>query len=131
MTFGAAIVHSRRLFRSYLASVVLKTPQLLMFYTFLMGCPIGMFTFLDQSKIGSRSLVSFMNLIYPKFVKGEGMDRLCWKPAKSWGFEVRGYYYSPTSIDGMSFLWKMVWCSKVPSSFLLLDHYSREDLKYR
>ena len=86
-----------------------------MFYAFLMGCPIGMFTFLDKSKIGSWSLVSFMDLIYSKFVKGEGMDRLCWKPVKSWGFEVHGYYYSPSLIDGMLFLWEMVWCSKGPS----------------
>ena len=46
-----------------------------------------------------ESLVSFIDLIYSKFVKGEGMDRLCWKPAKSWGFEVHGYYYSLSSTN--------------------------------
>ena len=75
---------------------MLKTPLLLMFYDSLMGYPIGMFAYLDWSKIGSwESLISFMVLIYSKSIKGEGMDRICWKPAKSRGFEVRGYYFFP------------------------------------
>ena len=43
-------------FLSYLASIVLKIPLLLMFYGSLMGYPIGMFAYLDWSKIGSWSL---------------------------------------------------------------------------
>lgn len=38
--------------------------------------------------------MAFMDLIHSSPVKGEGLDALDWKPAKSQGFEVRGYYLS-------------------------------------
>lgn len=53
-----------------------------------------------------------MDLIYSRSVRGEGIDKLCWRPAGSLGFEVRGYSYSLSSFNATSFPWKLVWCSK-------------------
>ena len=50
-----------------------------------------------------ESLVNFMDLIYSKSVRGEGIDKLCWSPAMSWSFELREYYHSLSSSNGMSF----------------------------
>lgn len=53
-------------------------------------------------------LMAFMDLIHSFPVKGEGPDALDWKPAKSQGFEVRGYYLSLYLTTGTSFPWKLV-----------------------
>jgi len=56
----------------------------------------------------------FMGLVYSSTVWGFGPDKVCWKPARNRGFEVRGYYssfYPPTLV---SFPWRMIWQSKVP-----------------
>ena len=55
----------------------------------------------------------FMDMVYSSTVLGLGPDQVCWKPARSRGFEVKGFYLSfyPPSL---SFLWKLVWQSKVP-----------------
>ena len=56
----------------------------------------------------------FMGLVYSSTVRGFGLDKVCWKPARNRGFEVRGYYssfYPPTFV---SFPWRMIWQSKVP-----------------
>ena len=42
----------------------------------------------------SQSLDLCMVLIYYTKVRGVGFDKLCWKPASSWGFVVSGYYHS-------------------------------------
>ena len=50
----------------------------------------------------------FMGLVYSSIVWGFGLDKVCWKPARSRGFEVRGFYrsfYTPTLV--------MIWQSKV------------------
>lgn len=62
-----------------------------------------------------ESLVNFVDLIYSKSVRGEGIDKLCLSPAMSWSFELREYYHSLSSSNGMSFPWKLDWRSKVPS----------------
>ena len=54
-----------------------------------------------------------MDLIYSTSVKGEDLDNLCWRPAKSRGFEVCSYYHSLTPDISMSFPWKLVWWTKV------------------
>ena len=57
----------------------------------------------------------FMGLVYSLLVRGFGPGKVCWKPARNRGFEVRGYYgsfYPPTLV---SFPWRMIWQSKVPS----------------
>ena len=41
-----------------------------------------------------KSLALFMDMIYSMSMRGEGRDKICWKCAKSRGFEVRGYYCS-------------------------------------
>ena len=55
-----------------------------------------------------------MGLVYSSTVWGFGPNKVCWKPARNRGFEVRGYYisfYPPTFV---SFPWRMIWQSKVP-----------------
>ena len=54
-----------------------------------------------------------MDIFYSSKVWGVGLDKVCWKLAKSGGFEVRSFYlsfYPPT----LSFPWRLVWQSKVP-----------------
>ena len=53
-------------------------------------------------------------LVYASIVRGFGPDKVCWKPARNRGFQVRGYYssfYPPTLV---SFPWRMIWQLKVP-----------------
>lgn len=47
-----------------------------------------------------ESLALFVDMIYFREVWGKGCDKICWKPAKSRGIEVRGYYHSlfPSSV---------------------------------
>ena len=54
----------------------------------------------------------FMDTIYSLKVRGLGLDKVIWMPVRS--TEVRGFYlsfYPPT----LSFPWRLVWQSKVPS----------------
>ena len=62
-----------------------------------------------------ESLAFFMDIIYSTFVQGNGLDQICWKPTKTRGFEVRGYYHSQSPSNTISFPRKMVWQAKVPS----------------
>ena len=62
-----------------------------------------------------------MGLVYSLIVWGFGPDKICWKPARNRGFEVRGYYssfYPPTFV---SFPWRMIWQSKVPPRMTLFS----------
>ena len=55
-----------------------------------------------------------MGMVYSSTMWGFDLDKVCWKPAKSRGFGVRGFYrsfYPPTLL---SFPWRMLWQSKVP-----------------
>ena len=61
-----------------------------------------------------ESLASFMDMIYSREVRDNGSDKICWKPAKFRGFEVRGYYHSLSTSSVKSFSRKMVWQAKVP-----------------
>ena len=60
------------------------------------------------------STITHMAIVYSLKVRGVGLDKVCWKPARSWGsFEVRSFYlsfYPPT----LSFPWRLVGQSKVP-----------------
>ena len=54
-----------------------------------------------------------MDIFYSSKVWGVGLDKVCWKLAKSGGFEVRSFYlsfYPPT----LFFPWRLVWQLKVP-----------------
>ena len=55
-----------------------------------------------------------MELVYSSSVRGFGPNKVCWKPARNIGFEVRGYYSSFYPLNLVSFPWKMIWQSKVP-----------------
>ena len=56
----------------------------------------------------------FMDMVYSLMVQGLGPDWVCWKPARSRGFEARGFYLSFYPPTILSFPWKMIWKSKVP-----------------
>ena len=54
----------------------------------------------------------FMAIVYSRKVPRVGLDKVCWKLARSRGFEVRSFYlsfYPPT----ISFPWRLVWQSNV------------------
>ena len=55
-----------------------------------------------------------MGIVYSSTVRGVGPDKVCWKTARSRGFEVRGFYLSFYPPTLTSFPWRMVWQSKVP-----------------
>ena len=55
-----------------------------------------------------------MDMVYFLTVRGLGPDWVCWKPARSRGFEVRGFYLSFYPPIILSFHWKMIWKLKVP-----------------
>ena len=59
-------------------------------------------------------------MIYATSMRGDGCNKICWKPAKSKGFEVHGYYRSVSPSNVMSFPWKLVWQAKVPPSVAIL-----------
>ena len=46
-------------------------------------------------------------------MRGVGFDKVCWKPARSGGFEIGDFYlfFYPYTL---SFPWRLVWQSKVP-----------------
>ena len=60
-----------------------------------------------------ESFDRFMEIVYSSEVRGVGPDKVCWKLAKSGGFEVSSFYLSfyPPSL---SFSWRSMWQSKVP-----------------
>ena len=53
-----------------------------------------------------ESLALFMDIVYSSFVGGIGPTKVCWKPTKSRGFEVQGYYHS------LSLLWSYLFQGK-------------------
>ena len=55
----------------------------------------------------------FVDIVYSSKVRWVGLDKVCWKLARSRGFEVSSFYVSfyPPSL---SFPWRLVWHSKVP-----------------
>ena len=55
-----------------------------------------------------------MGLVYSSTVRGVGPDKVCWKPTRSRGFEVRGFYHSFYPPTLVPFPWRMIWQSKVP-----------------
>ena len=55
-----------------------------------------------------------MSLVYSLTVRGFGLDKVCWKPTRSRGFGVRGFYRSFYPSTSLSFPWRMIWQSKVP-----------------
>ena len=63
-----------------------------------------------------------MDMIYSTSMWGDGCNKICWKPAKSKGFDVRGYYHSvsPSPSNVMLFPWKLVLQAKVPPSVAIL-----------
>ena len=56
----------------------------------------------------------FMGLVYSSTMQGFGLDKVCWKPARNRGFEVKGYCSSFYPRTLVSFPWRMIWQSKVP-----------------
>ena len=55
----------------------------------------------------------FMDMVYSSIVWGLGPDKVCWKPARSKCFEVRGFYLSFYPPTLLSYPWRMIWQLKV------------------
>ena len=56
-----------------------------------------------------------MDIIYGVSLHGGGDDKMCWKPSKKRGFEVRGYYRVLIRNSDQLFPWKSKWKSKIHS----------------
>ena len=109
---GAGIVLSKRPFRSFIVLVGRRIPWWLKLRVGLLGGFTGICNFVVHPKIGKKK--PLIGLWGWSTVRGFGLDKVCWKPARNIGFEVRGYYssfYPPTVV---SFPWRMIWQSKVP-----------------
>ena len=61
-----------------------------------------------------EALDRFMGLVYSLTVWGFGPDKVCWKPARSSVFEVRGFYCSFYPLTLVSFPWRLILQLKVP-----------------
>ena len=55
-----------------------------------------------------------MDMVYSFTIRGLGPNNVCWKLARSRGFEVIGFYLSFYPPTLLSFPWRMIWQSKVP-----------------
>ena len=62
-----------------------------------------------------ESLSVFMDLLYSTPVKGSGVDKFCWWPAKGAQFLVGSYFRCMSRTVEASFPWKVIWKSRVPS----------------
>ena len=56
-----------------------------------------------------------MDIVYSASVNGSGEDKLCWKPDKNKGFTASGYYKILLGNGDLSFPWKSIWKSRIPS----------------
>ena len=56
-----------------------------------------------------------MDIFYGVSLRGGGDDKMCWKPSKRSGFEVRGYYRVLIRTSDQLFPWKSKWKSKICS----------------
>ena len=63
-----------------------------------------------------ESIDLFMDMVYSSTMRGFGPNKVCWKPARSRGFEVRGIYLSFYPPTLLSFPWRMIWQSKISPS---------------
>ena len=55
----------------------------------------------------------FLAIVYSSKVRGVDPNKVCWKPTKRRGFEVRSFYLSFYT-STISFPWRLVWQLKVP-----------------
>uniref|UniRef100_A0A2N9HAI3 Reverse transcriptase zinc-binding domain-containing protein n=1 Tax=Fagus sylvatica TaxID=28930 RepID=A0A2N9HAI3_FAGSY len=61
-----------------------------------------------------ESISSFFELLYSANIISTKKDKMCWKPARSKGFQVKSFYTQPTSSGLGFFPWKSIWKAKVP-----------------
>jgi hypothetical protein len=61
-----------------------------------------------------ESISSFFELLYSDNIISTKKDKMCWKPARSKGFQVKSFYTQPTSSGLGFFPWKSIWKAKVP-----------------
>jgi hypothetical protein len=62
-----------------------------------------------------ESLLVFMDLLYSIPVRGDEVDKICWRPEKEAQFSVGSYFHSIPGFVEVSFPWKIIWKSHVPS----------------
>jgi hypothetical protein len=61
-----------------------------------------------------ESISSFFDLLYSAKIIVSEKDKMCWKPARSKGFQVKSFYTQLTFSGHGSFPWKSIWKAKVP-----------------
>uniref|UniRef100_A0A2N9E7V6 Reverse transcriptase domain-containing protein n=1 Tax=Fagus sylvatica TaxID=28930 RepID=A0A2N9E7V6_FAGSY len=61
-----------------------------------------------------ESISSFFDLLYSANIISSEKDKMCWKPARSKGFQVKSFYTQLTSSGPGCFPWKSIWKAKVP-----------------
>ena len=108
---GVEIVLSKRLFRNFIVLVEQRILQKHRLCVGLVGGFIGMLNFVILHKIGNKNPLICL-WIWSTLRRYR--DWVCWKPTRSRGFEVRGFYLSFYPPTILSFPWKMIWKSKVP-----------------
>ena len=113
---GMGIVLSKRPFWSFIVLVGQKDSSV----AEVMGWSAGRFHWNVQFRRPPQdweeeAFDRFMGLVYSSTMRGFGPNKVCWKPTRNKCFEVRDCYcsfYPPTLV---SFPWRMIWQSKVPS----------------
>jgi hypothetical protein len=61
-----------------------------------------------------EAISSFFDLLYSANIISSEKDKMCWKPARSKGFQVKSFYTQLTSSGPGCFPWKSIWKAKVP-----------------
>uniref|UniRef100_A0A2N9EVX7 Reverse transcriptase zinc-binding domain-containing protein n=1 Tax=Fagus sylvatica TaxID=28930 RepID=A0A2N9EVX7_FAGSY len=62
-----------------------------------------------------ESLSSFLDLLYSSWVKGYGLDRVCWYGSQEKGFQVKSFYNAMLPKTAALGPWKNIWKPKVPT----------------
>jgi hypothetical protein len=62
-----------------------------------------------------ESLSIFLDLLFLTSVRGDGVDKICWRLPEGAQFSFGSYFRSMSGSIAVSFSWKLIWKSCVPS----------------
>uniref|UniRef100_A0A2N9FU80 Reverse transcriptase domain-containing protein n=1 Tax=Fagus sylvatica TaxID=28930 RepID=A0A2N9FU80_FAGSY len=71
-------------------------------------------TFTRSAQDWELESISSLELLYSVKIQSSEKDKMCWKPARSKGFQVKSFYTHLSSPGLGLFLWKGIWKAKVP-----------------
>ena len=112
---GVGIVPSKRLFQNFIVLVGKGILQWQRLCVGPLGGFIGMFNFVVHRKNGNKNILICLRIWSTLWqCRRFGPNKVCWKPARSRDFEIRGFYLSFYPPTLLSFPWRMIWRSKVP-----------------